>query len=202
MPKIQAVFLDLGNVLAFHDDEVLCQRLSEYGGAPPEVIRERLLALWGPFNRGTVAGDELRRAVCQAAGATTVMDADSFCQMWTCHFRVHHEVLPLVKALLARVKVGLLSNTNEIHWRFVRPRIPVIEGFHDFILSYELGLAKPEPEIFRTAVRRMGSPAEACAYFDDMPAFVEAACALGIKGQVFTTAAKFREQLAGLGLLL
>jgi putative hydrolase of the HAD superfamily len=200
MSGLELVFLDLGNVLVFHDDPVLCQRLSEYGGAPPELIRERLLALWDPFNRGTIAGDALRRAVCQASGANTVMDVELFNDVWNCHFRIHHEVLPIVERLLGRVKVALLSNTNEMHWRFVRPQLPVLERFCDRVLSCELGLAKPDPEIFSAALRRVGLPAQVCAFFDDVPAFVESARSVGIAGQVFTTAAKFQEQLAALGL--
>ena len=183
MPGIEAVFLDLGNVLAFHDDDVLFRRLSEYGGASPEVIRERLLALWDPCNRGTLAGDQLRRAVSQASGAGTVMDAQAFYEIWTCYFRIHQEVLPIVEALLSRAKVALISNTNEMQWHFLRPQLPLLERFSALVLSYELGLAKPDPEIFHTALRRVGSPPpEACAFFDDVPAFVDAACALGIQG--------------------
>jgi putative hydrolase of the HAD superfamily len=200
MPGIEVVFLDLGNVLAFHDDDMLLRRLSEYGGAPPEVIRERLLALWDPCNRGTLAGDQLRRAISQASGAATVMDAQAFYEIWTCYFRIHQEVLPIVEALLSRAKVALISNTNEMQWRFLRPQLPVLERFSALVLSYELGLAKPDPEIFRVALERVGSPAEACAFFDDVPAFVDAASALSIHGQVFTTAANFRVQLARLGL--
>jgi glucose-1-phosphatase len=200
MPGIEVVFLDLGNVLAFHDDDVLCRRLSQYGDVPPEVIRERLLALWDPLNRGILAGEELRRAVSQASGATTVMDAETFFEVWTCYFRIHQEVLPMVEALLGRVQLALISNTNEIQWQFLRPQLPVLERFSAHVLSYELGLAKPNPEIFRTALRRVGRPPEACAFFDDVPAFVEAACGLGIQGQLFTTAANFRVQLARLGL--
>jgi haloacid dehalogenase superfamily, subfamily IA, variant 3 with third motif having DD or ED len=200
MPGIEVVFLDLGNVLAFHDDDVLFRRLSEYGGAPPEAIRERLSALWAPLNRGTLAGDELRRAVSRASGATTVMDADTFFDVWTCYFRLHHEVLPMVEALLGRVKLVLISNTNDLQWRFLRPQLPLLERFSALVLSHELGLAKPDPEIFRSALRRVGSPAEACAFFDDIPAFVDAARALGIQAEVFTTAANFRIQLARLGL--
>ena len=200
MPGIEVVFLDLGNVLAFHDDDVLCRRLSEYGGASPEVIREHLLGLWDPCNRGALAGDQLRRAVSQASGATTEMDAETFFRIWTCYFRIHHEVLPMVESLLGRAKVALISNTNEMQWRFLRPQLPVLERFSALVLSYELGLAKPDPEIFRAALRRVGRPPEACAFFDDVSAYVEAACAVGIQGQVFTTAANFRGQLARLGL--
>jgi putative hydrolase of the HAD superfamily len=200
MPGIEVVFLDLGNVLAFHDDDVLCHRLSEYGGAPPEAIRERLLGFWDPCNRGALAGDELRRAVGQASGATTVMDAETFFRIWTCYFRIHQEVLPMVEALLGRAKVALISNTNEMQWRFLRPQLPVLERFSDLVLSYELGLAKPDPEIFRAAICRVGRPPEACAFFDDVPAYVEAARGVGMQAEVFTTAANFRVQLARLGL--
>jgi putative hydrolase of the HAD superfamily len=200
MPPVEVVFLDLGNVLAFHDDDVLCRRLSEYGGAPPEMIRQRLLALWDSSNRGTLAGDQLRRAISQASGATTVMDRETFFAVWTCYFRIHQEVLPMVDDLVSRAKVALISNTNEMQWRFLRPQLPVLERFSSLVLSYELGLAKPDPEIFRTALRRVGRPAEACAFFDDIPGFADAASALGMHGQVFTTAANFRVQLARLGL--
>jgi HAD superfamily hydrolase (TIGR01509 family) len=128
------------------------------------------------------------------------MDRETFFAVWTCYFRIHQEVLPMVDDLVSRAKVALISNTNEMQWRFLRPQLPVLERFSSLVLSYELGLAKPDPEIFRTALRRVGRPAEACAFFDDIPGFADAASALGMHGQVFTTAANFRVQLARLGL--
>lgn len=200
MPGIAAVFLDMGNVLVFHDDAVLWQRMSAWGGAAPEVVRRRILALWDPINRGSLAGDDLRREVCRAAGGKSAMTPDDFSALWNCHFRVHHEVLPLVDALLDRVKVVLLSNTNEIHWRYVRPRLPQFERFSACVLSYQLGLAKPDPEIYRVALARAGVSPEDAAFFDDVPDFVNAAGALGIAGRVFTDAPTFRAQLAELGV--
>jgi putative hydrolase of the HAD superfamily len=129
------------------------------------------------------------------------MDAETFFRIWTCYFRIHREVLPMVESLLGRAKIALISNTNGMQWRFLRPQLPVLERFSALVLSYELGLAKPDPEIFHAALRRVGRPPEVCAFFDDVPAFAEAACAVGIRGQVFTTAANFREQLARLGLV-
>ena len=197
---IEAVFLDLGNVLAFHDDAVLFRRLSDWGGAPPEQIRERMLALWEPINRGTLAGQELRRAVCRAAGSETPMASGPFFDLWNCHFRIHQDLLPMVETLLGQVKVLLLSNTNEMHWRFVRPLIPQFERFAGFVVSCDLLLAKPDPEIYQVALERAGVAPGNTAYFDDIPRFVEAACALGIHGRVFTDAPTFRAQLAELGV--
>jgi FMN phosphatase YigB (HAD superfamily) len=190
MPSIAAVFLDLGNVLAFHDDPVLFRRMAAWGGAPPEQIRERMLELWDPINRGALAGDELRRAVCQAAGSRTVMAAEPFYEMWNSH------------VLLGKSKVVLLTNTNEMHWRFVRPLVPQFERFHALVVSCELRLAKPDPEIFQIALERAAVLPQETAYFDDVPRFVEAACALGIHGRVFKDAPTFRTQLADLGVAI
>jgi putative hydrolase of the HAD superfamily len=200
MSKLKAVFLDLGNVLAFHDDAVLFRRMSDFGGAPPDQIRARMLELWDPINRGTLTGDELRRAVCQAAGARTVMDAEPFFALWNCHFRIHDDILPMVEALFAQVKVLLLSNTNALHWRYIKPLVPQFARFSGFVISYDLRLAKPDPEIFHAALAMADVPAEQAAYFDDIQGFVDAACALGIHGRVFTDAPSFRRQLAELGL--
>jgi len=202
MTHIQAVFLDLGNVLAFHDDPVLFQRMSAWGGADPEEIRQRMLTLWDPINRGTLAGDDLRRAVCRAAGSETPMADKPFFAMWNCHFRVHHEVLPVVEALLGRVRLVLLTNVNELHWRFVRPLIPMVERFDDLVVSCDLRLAKPDPEIFQATLARSGLRAEETAYFDDIPRYVEVASAFGIHARVFTDAPTFRTQLAELGLVI
>jgi HAD superfamily hydrolase (TIGR01509 family) len=200
MNLIEAVFLDLGNVLAFHDDPVLFQRMSAWGGADSDVIRERMLALWDSINRGTLAGDNLRRTVCKAAGSDVPMAADPFYAMWNCHFRINHAILPMVEALLGKVKVLLLSNTNEMHWRFVRSLIPQFERFDSLVISCDLLLAKPDPEIYQFALKQANVEATKAAYFDDIPRFVEAACAQGIHGRVFTDASNFRTQLAELGI--
>ena len=90
-------------------------------------------------------------------------------------------MLPLVESLFGRVKVLLLSNTNVHPHRLVRPLLPLLERFDSLVLSYELGLAKPDPAIFAEALRRAGTAAARTAFFDDVEAYVEAARALGIR---------------------
>ena len=54
--------------------------------------------------------------------AESKVSYDEFFELWNCHFTVNHGILPHVEALLGRVKVLLLSNTNELHARFLRQR--------------------------------------------------------------------------------
>jgi FMN phosphatase YigB (HAD superfamily) len=197
-PLVDAVILDLGNVLVFHDDRLLLERLAALGTSTPEAVRAALAGVWEPCNRGRLAGPALRDAVAAAAGVS--LDDDAFAAVWSSHFRVHHEVLPLVERLLGRVKLLLLSNTNATHVAWVRGQLPLLERFDDLVLSYELGLAKPEPAIFVEALRRAGTAPERTAFFDDVERYVTAASALGIRGHLFTDAGRFRQQLAALGL--
>ena len=202
MNRIQAVVLDLGNVLVFHDDLVLFQRMSAWGGADPASIHRRMLELWDSINRGSLAGDELRLAVCRVAGSEVPMNAEAFFALWNCHFRVHHEILPMVDSLFGQVKVVLLTNVNEMHWRFVRPLIPQFDRFDDLVISYDLRMANPDPEIFQATLARSKLRPEETAYFDDVPRYIEVAGAMGIQARVFTDAPAFRTQLAELGVVV
>ena len=198
MPAVDAIVLDLGNVLVFHDDARLFQALGAAGGRDPREVRAALTPVWDPCNRGLLAGDDLRRAVAVAAGVA--LDDASFRALWSSHFRLHEEVFPLVEALFGRVKVLLLSNTNATHLDWVRPRVPLLDRFDGLVLSYQLGVAKPDPAIFQEALRRAGTAPDRTAFFDDVEAYARAAQALGIRGHVFTDAPTFARQLAALGL--
>jgi putative hydrolase of the HAD superfamily len=200
MPPIEAVVLDLGNVLVFHDDPILFQRMSAWGGADPSNIRTRMRELWDAINRGALAGHELRRTICEVAGSSVPMEEDAFIELWNCHFRVHAEMLPLLDKLLERTKVLLLTNVNDLHWRYVRPLLPHLDRFHALVISYDEKMAKPDREIFQLAIERAGVPAGRIAYFDDVQAFVDVARSLGIAGRLFTDAPSFRRQLVELGI--
>lgn len=198
MADVDAVVLDLGNVLVFHDDTLLIDRLAQLGGKTPEVVRAGLREVWEPCNQGRLAGEALRRAVGSAAGVE--LAEDEFRETWSCHFRFHEEVLPVVESLVGRVKLLLLSNTNATHLEWIRPRLPLLDRFDALVLSYRLGIAKPHPAIFAEAVRLAGTTADRTAFFDDVEAYAVAARSAGLRGHVFTDAPTFRRQLAALGL--
>ena len=83
--------------------------------------------------------------------------------------------------------VSLLSNTNELHWEYCcqnwfNANGNKLEDFFDKIfLSQEFHLQKPDPEIFKTAIRELGaSPAETI-FLDDSPVNTAAAAACGLQ---------------------
>jgi len=86
------------------------------------------------------------------------------------------DVLLLARA--AGFRTGLLSNS----WGLDYPRDGWTELFDEVVISGEVGLRKPEPEIYRLAAERLGVPPGECAFVDDLASNVRGAAAVGMVG--------------------
>jgi putative hydrolase of the HAD superfamily len=199
MALVKAVLLDLGNVLVFHDNALLFTRLGARAGLTGPEVGQRLTgAGWTAANKGLLDAEAIRQDVCRGLGVDLPMA--EFAPLWSSHFTLHDAVLPRVEGLWGRVKLGLVSNTNALHAAYLRPLLPVLQRFDTVVMSCEVGHVKPEADIFRLALQGVGCAPGEAAFFDDLPEFVDAANALGLRGHLFTTADAFDAQLKGLGL--
>lgn len=198
-PRIDAVLLDLGNVLVFHDNALLVQRLAERAKTVPETLQK---ALEGPMadiiNKGELGPDPLRQEVCRILGVDIPML--EFKELWSSHFTLNEAVFPVVEALAARAKLVLVSNTNALHWEWLRPRVHLLECFSAFILSHQVRSVKPERAIFEAALARARCRPEHAAFFDDLQPYVDAASNMGIHGRLFVDVPRFEADLEALGL--
>jgi putative hydrolase of the HAD superfamily len=90
--------------------------------------------------------------------------------------------LPVVRELRARgTKTALLSNCSH-STRPIVDRLKLEEEFDEILLSFEVGVHKPDPGIYREALRRLGDvPPERAVFVDDQPAYCDGAAALGIE---------------------
>jgi putative hydrolase of the HAD superfamily len=80
----------------------------------------------------------------------------------------------------AGYKLALLTNNVrewEPRWR---PKWPIDELFETVVDSGFVGMRKPDPEIFALTLERLGVPAEACVFIDDLEPNVRAAREVGL----------------------
>jgi HAD superfamily hydrolase (TIGR01509 family) len=87
--------------------------------------------------------------------------------------------LDFVAEVGARVPVGCLSNTNAVQWEANYEGIAVTDAFEHRFLSFELGVVKPDREIFDTVAARLPFPRERVLFLDDNLVNVEAATQAG-----------------------
>ena len=84
-----------------------------------------------------------------------------------------------------RVKLGLLSNANR-GWTERLREHGVADLFDDVVVSADVGLAKPDPEVFLLATRRLGVEPTACLMIDDQSQHVESAQRVGLRTRAQT----------------
>lgn len=94
---------------------------------------------------------------------------------------LYDDVLPVLRELKARgVKTALVSNCSH-STRPVVARLGLEEAFDQVILSFEVGVMKPDAAIYRTALERLGDVEPTRAVFvDDQPAYCDGAAAAGL----------------------
>jgi HAD superfamily hydrolase (TIGR01509 family) len=190
-----ALVLDLFGVLTRFDNDVVPTRLARHCEDPADAA-------------GRLAGLMARREVI--TGRVTLPDIHR--QLVAEHgfsapYRVFEEawltpysgpmpgMAELVEALAKRHRLVLLSNVDEYYWRVVRGMQPELGRFDRVLLSCDLGLAKPDPEIFRRASEAAGVAPQRCLLVDDTQVNVDAAAALGFRTHRFRDVPGFRAAL-------
>ena len=111
--------------------------------------------------------------------------------------------IELVRSLRTRpgLKVGLLSNTNTLHYEYLRRRMPILSEFSYIYVSHEMGCRKPEAACYRYVLRKMEVRPQRAVFVDDYPENIAAAREVGMRCIHATGPAAVRAGLAELGLV-
>ena len=203
MPGYRALIFDLGGVILPLDYERGYAAIAPACGLPVEEIPRRIAAtgLIEPFETGRIGGREFARRIGEALGLK--LTYEEFCKVWSAIFPPETLIREELFAELAGLyRLLLLSNTNEIHFEYIRKNYGFVRYFDDFVVSYEVGAMKPAPEIYRAAIRAAGCAPQECFFTDDVPENVEAARRHGIDAAVFTSEQRLRGELERRGILL
>jgi putative hydrolase of the HAD superfamily len=100
---------------------------------------------------------------------------------------IQDEIIDLLKGLKKRYRLFLLSNTNALHIANIKKQSgPFLYAqfyaqFEAVLYSHELGLRKPEPEIFEHLINTYKLTPENCLYVDDKLENIEAGEAINFK---------------------
>jgi putative hydrolase of the HAD superfamily len=106
----------------------------------------------------------------------------------------------LLEDLASRYRLLALSNTNPLHFAMVQEAYPLLRHFHGYVLSYQVGAAKPEAKIYREAIARAQCSPGECFFTDDMAVNIEAAREHGMDAVQFLSADQLDRELRARGL--
>lgn len=174
---IRAVIFDMYETLI---TQYRCPRcfgadLAAEAGVPPEPFLRVWHAATEARSVGLMTLEEALRRSLEAGG-----QAGSACEAMVrqlaakrratkraCFQHLHGEIGPLLSSLRARgLRVGLISNCFSEEAEVIRESA-LFPFFDAVCLSWEEGVQKPDAEIYRRCVARLGIRAEECLYVGD-----------------------------------
>ena len=205
MTGIKAILCDVGSVLMEFDAKTRDENLAQLF----KTTRETIAVFWdGPapdggiplfkrFCMGTVLPHELRKALCDQFGVE-VSEPD-FWKVWLCGFkRPIQETIDLVRRVKERNGVKVVACTDvDVMWceRMRGPDEPLHGLFVAEAQSCFIGVVKPDPAMYTTALNFAGVKPWEAVMIDDIAANVEGAQALGIHAVLYEDPAKLKLDL-------
>ncbi len=176
--SFDAVIFDLGGVLIDYQG---VEPLKVLAGIQDEqeLWRRWLSCEWvRRFERGQCLPAEF------ASGVVADWDLGVTPDVFLAQFRSWvHGTIPGADALVAAVRtevpVACLSNTNSLHWLDGASQWPFVDLLDHVFLSFQLGMVKPDREIFDHVSRQLGAPGRRLLFLDDNTLNVEAAVDAG-----------------------
>jgi putative hydrolase of the HAD superfamily len=192
MSRLKAVVFDYGKVLSLPPTQEQWQRVSERFAKPLQEFQQ---IYWGhreELDRGTLDNAAYWKTVGRDCGfeigdseAEELIDQDN--TQWTNECA---EVLELARDLhRSGYKTAILSNMERRMLKAMRQKLRWLDEFDTQIYSCEVGMVKPEPEIYHHCCKQLGCQPDEALFLDDKKVNTEGAKRAGMQSYVFHSAA-------------
>jgi glucose-1-phosphatase len=204
--QIDVILFDLGNViLPFHHFQI-AEKLSRFSKSSELKDPSRIFVdlfdfengLVNLYESGKLSSKQFFESLKERFNLTLSFEA--FAPIWNEIFTENEEVSGIIRSLKGKKRLGLLSNTNPLHFDYAVSNFPILKLFDRWILSHEVGFKKPDRAIFEAAIAWAGVESAKILFIDDIKGHVDAALSLGIKALQFVSTRQLREDMLGFDL--
>lgn len=193
---MRGLIVDFGGVLTtnvFDSFKAFCRAESLPEDTVKKIFRDRSgpgLALLRKLEKGELSADEFSSQFAPLLGVSP----DNLVERLFGGIGRDEAMLDAVaRARAAGIRTGLISNS----WGDGLAYDPALleELFDSVVISGEVGMHKPQPEIFELGAERIGVAPEQCVFVDDLRENCEGAEAVGMKAILHRGAAGTIAQL-------
>ena len=183
LPDVRAVIFDWGGVMEAQTDDdhyrVWERRLSLEPGSLEWLLWGET---WRQLSSGQITEDEYASRIADKLGMPDVEAGQRFMEEFMAEDRFYPAVAEAVRALRERYQVALLSNAgpDQVEWARGRYGFDIDAEFDVYVNSAHVEMRKPNADIFRLALERLGVEPQHAVFLDDMVYNVDAAREIGI----------------------
>jgi glucose-1-phosphatase len=199
--KLRALIFDIGRVLVRVDVARAMQGLAAGTSLSPAELWSAIEKdpRWPDWQEGRISAHDWHLHLAKRLGEELTFQ--QFSEAWNRALDptpIHEDAF--LEKLSKRYRLALLSNTDPIHVRHMEGNYSFFVYFPVRIYSCAVGFSKPNPLIFREALRAVKVSAGEALYIDDIAAYVEAAKSLGMGAIQFQSPSQLASDLASYGV--
>lgn len=200
---VRAIIFDIGRVLVRVDLRNAQKALANGSPLTPEEMWSAIEKdpRWKDWQEGRLSPRDWHQNLAHRFG--TSLSFDQFVDVWNAVLD-SQPILPdsFFKHLSKYYRLGLLSNTDPIHVACLENTYSFYDYFPKAVRTYScvVGACKPDPLIFRQALKSCKVNANEAVYIDDIGAFARAAQSLGMHGIRYSSPEQLYAELEALGI--
>ena len=174
---------DMGNViLDFSPDYLLSMHTQDIHVI--KTLKQELFytGLWQKMDNDEVSLEEMTSIVRGKVPQEMHQILDNFMKMWSLSLVTNLGMLELIERLKdSGYGIYLCSNAPSFFLDY-KNHYPILDMFDGGVFSGEIGISKPQPEIFRYLLDKYNLNPKECFFVDDLSANIQGALNLGIDG--------------------
>lgn len=187
--KFKAVIFDFGNVIINIEFQRIYQTFAKFTSKSPAYIEKKITEdqIFRRYESGQFTDEEFREVIRQTLGFP-LSDHEVDTAWNAILLDIPTDRIDLINNIRQKYPVYLLSNTNNIHITASNNYLKKTHGiksldllFDKLYLSYEMGLWKPDAEIYREVLRANKLQPNEVIFFDDNLHNIESAKAIGMQ---------------------
>ncbi|MBI4003988.1 MAG: HAD family phosphatase [Candidatus Omnitrophica bacterium] len=194
------VMFDLGGVALEVESDRLVHQVAQLINKTFEEVQRAIYdeELLLPFELGQIAPQSYFEGLKKRLRLT--WSYEQFVRAWNGIFNENNDVTQLMPRLRKRHKLLALTNTNVLHLAHIKTSFPALAIFDHWVASCEVGIRKPEAEIYAFAAKQAGVRPQAAIYIDDRPELVEAGRSAGLKAIRYESGDQLIQEFRALGI--
>lgn len=183
---IKNIIFDMGNVLIKFDKKCFLEAVNVSPEDNALLEREVYVSVeWAMMDRGTLTEKEAAERMCARLPERLHEKVHQLVDEWDRPILPISGMAELAGELKAKgYRLFLLSNASYRQHEYW-PEIPGSEYFEDTLISADVKLVKPQPEIYLMALHKFNAQPEESVFIDDATNNVEGAVYCGMEGIVF-----------------
>ncbi|MBI4020191.1 MAG: HAD family phosphatase [Candidatus Aenigmarchaeota archaeon] len=200
MPQIRAIIFDVGGVVVKTEWDKFFRKYVKHSRMPASRLQSELIEspVWRECYKGKFSEADVWKRLERDSG----IDKETIGQVkrnWKKVFEIDDEVAKVVKAIRKKYEVFALTNVCRESASYIE-KMGVYKMFDGVVISCEIGMVKPEQEIYHHILREFRLAPGECVFIDNLEQNLPPATSIGIRTVKFDSVPQLKRALKKLGV--